>query len=125
MHKSSSELLEDLLDFAFTFGFADYNGRRKSCPKKNYNQSFFISCVRMVLSLKLMLSMMMASKMKTTPNHWVELMISPSMMKEITMETGSSKAERMLPKPTPTIGNPLLNMSGGMTVPNKAIGIPH
>ena len=40
------------------------------------------------------------------------------------METGNSKAESMLPNPTPVIGNPLLNINGGIIVPNSAMGIP-
>lgn len=40
-------------------------------------------------------------------------------------ETGNSKAETILPKPTPVNGNPLFNKIGGKMVPNKANKMPH
>ena len=36
MQKSSSALLEDLLDFAFTFGFADYIIMVKFASQRKY-----------------------------------------------------------------------------------------
>ena len=40
-------------------------------------------------------------------------------------ETGSSKAETILPNPIPVNGNPALNNKGGITVPKRASTIPH
>ena len=59
------------------------------------------------------------------PIHWDRITVSLSTIKAMVTETGSSKAETILPIPIPVNGKPALSNIGGITVPKTATKIPH
>ena len=62
---------------------------------------------------------------KKIPNHCNGYTVSFSKVKAIITETGSSRAETILPNPIPVSGNPAFNSIGGIIVPKRAMIIPH
>jgi hypothetical protein len=68
---------------------------------------------------------MIARMIRIIPIHCVRITFSFKRTNAIITETGSSRAETILPKPIPVNGKPKFIRIGGIIVPNKDKIIPH